>query len=66
VCPEPWRAADLHSILMGKPFINSGPPAVKEDMRTNHAGAFGRQGPYLYDRREVLRDLKAFVAEEAC
>ena len=42
----------------GAPFANSGPPVVKEDVRTEHAGAFGRSGPYLYDRADVLRDLQ--------
>ena len=64
VCSEPWRAGDLHAALAGAPFVNAGPPVVREDVRTEHAGAFARAGPYLYDRAEVLRDLQAFVAEE--
>ena len=63
VCSEPWRARDLHLALMGTPFANGGPPVVRQDVRTEHAGAFGRRGFYLYDRADVLRDLKAFVAE---
>ena len=63
VCSEPWRAGDLYAALVGTPFVNAGPPVVQEDMRTEHAGAFARYGPYLYDRAEVLQDLHSFVAE---
>ena len=65
VCSEPWRAGDLYAALAGAPFQNGGPTVVRDDVRTEHAGAFGRAGPYLYDRADVLRDLKAFVAEES-
>ena len=63
VCSEPWRAGDLHAALVGTPFVNAGPPVVREDVRTEHASVFGRPGPYLYDRADVLRDLQGFVAE---
>jgi hypothetical protein len=65
VCSEPWRAGDLHAALVGAPFANAGPPVIREDVRTEHAGGFARPGPYLYDRAEVMRDLQAFVAEES-
>jgi hypothetical protein len=61
VCSEPWRVDDLHAALTGAEFANSGPPVVKEDVRTQHAGVFGRTGPYLYGRDEVLGDLRDFV-----
>ena len=63
VCSEPWRAGDLHAALAGAPLVNAGPPVVRNDVRTEHAGAFARAGPYLYDRAEVLRDLQAFLVE---
>jgi hypothetical protein len=63
ICSEPWRAGDLHAELVGTSFTNTGPPVVREDVHTEHAGAFDRPGPYLYDRAEVLRDLQSFVTE---
>lgn len=61
ICSEPWAAGELHQALTGAAWANAGPPVVREDMRTLHAGAFGRTGPYLYSRAEVLDGLKAFV-----
>ena len=66
VCSEPWRAGDLYAALVGSSFVNTEPPIVREDMRTEHASAFARSGPYLYDRADVLRDLQAFVAGPGC
>jgi hypothetical protein len=63
LCSEPWEVADLHEALLGTPFANDGPPVVSEDMRTEYAGLLGRNGPYLYNRAEVLGDLKRFCAE---
>ncbi len=65
VCSEPWRAGDLHEALTGKPFANAAAPLWKEDVRTEHAGAFGRSGPYLYSREEVLSEIRAFASAEA-
>lgn len=61
VSSEPMGADELHQELMGTPFINVGPPVVREDMRTEHAGTLNRQGPYLHRRAETLAGLKAFV-----
>jgi hypothetical protein len=32
-------------------------------MRTRYASGWGRTGPYLYSRHEVLADLKTFAEE---
>lgn len=61
ICSEPWRAGDLHAALTGTEFVNPDPPLTREDMRTDHAAAFGRPGPYLYGRDEILADLRAFA-----
>lgn len=61
VCSEPWRAGDVHEALTGRPFVNDGPPVVREDMRTDHAGAFGGTGPYLYSRDQTRDELLAFA-----
>lgn len=61
VCSEPWRAGDVHEALTGRPFVNDGPPVVREDMRTDHAGAFGKTGPYLYSREQTRAELLAFA-----
>jgi hypothetical protein len=63
VCSEPWGAAELHQSLLGSRFANHGPPIVIEDMQTEHAAAFGRRGPYIYDKLEVEKELKAFFAK---
>jgi hypothetical protein len=62
ICSEPWQAGDLHKALTGTPFANSAPPVVKEDVRTEHAAAFGRSESYLYNRSDVLRELQEFVS----
>ena len=64
VCSEPWRVGDLHTELMGSPFANAGPPVIKENVCTEHADAFGRSGPYLHSRFDVLKDLRDFVGGE--
>lgn len=64
VCSEPLQAGDVHRALTGEAFVNEGPAQVREDMRTEHAGAFGKSGPYLYSQAETLADLRAFYDGE--
>ena len=59
----PWRAADLHLALLGKPFTNSDPRVIREDVRTERAAAFGRSGHYLFSQTDVLDELKRFVGD---
>lgn len=61
VCSESVGASELHAELRGRGYSNAAAPLVREDMRTVHAGVFGRQGHYLYSRREVLDDLRSFT-----
>ncbi len=37
-------------------------PAVRYDMRTKYANLFGKSGPYMYDRQEILGALSEFVS----
>lgn len=65
MCSEPLEAACVSRELTGKGFTNDVPPLVREDMRSIHAGVFGGNGPYLFDRASILADLKSFFAAEA-
>ena len=56
---EPWRAADLHQHLTGRPFSNSVAALRREDMRTNHAAVYGQTGDYLRTRDAVLSQIRA-------
>lgn len=60
ICSEPTSAGEIHAALVGERFENNGPARIDEDVRTDHAAAFGARGPYLFDRGEVLADLRAF------
>jgi hypothetical protein len=42
----------------------SEPQPVRYDVRTKHAGVFGRRGPYVLDAFEVLLALRDFVERE--
>ena len=46
-------------------FTNdNGLPPARFDMRSRHAALFGGRGGYIYDRQQVLRDLREFVYRE--
>jgi hypothetical protein len=62
ICSEPWRAGELYVALKQAEFINNGPQVVREDVRTEYAQVFGRLGPYLYSKGEILTDLSKFIA----
>ncbi len=64
ICSDPVRVGDIHQHLIGSDFENSAPARVTEDVRTEHAGLLGGSGPYLYDREQVLSDLKTFYTRE--
>ncbi len=65
ICSEPMSAWEIHKSLTGRGFSNEGPGIVQEDVRTVHAPAFGRTGPYLFRKDEVMKDLLAFAGESA-
>ena len=48
--------------MSGREFTNTlPPPAPRYDFHSRHAHLWGRSGPYLYSRDEVLADLGRFV-----
>ena len=60
---EPVSVAELATHGFGITFQNRPTPdAPRYDMRTIHAGLWNREGPYLEDRAEVLRNIRSFVA----
>jgi len=62
---EPVSVREVSEVAFGFTFENDlPPPGPRYDFRTRHAAAWGRAGPYLYDRRSVLEDLRDFVAAE--
>ena len=62
---EPVSVRDVAEVAFGFTFENDlPPPGPRYDFRTRHAAAWGKNGPYQYDRRSVLEDLRAFVSAE--
>ena len=59
---EPVSAGEVYKHLTGKEFINElgGIPA-DYDYRTIHAALFGGSNGYIYDKRQVLKEIKEFV-----
>ncbi|MAS41956.1 MAG: hypothetical protein CML46_07040 [Rhodobacteraceae bacterium] len=57
---EPLRADRIHQRLTGRPMPSTGARPHHEDMRTRHAGLWGREGGYLEDADAVLDRLAAF------
>ncbi len=59
---EPIRAGDLYRFLTGKEFQNELPgKPVEYDYRTCHAKLYGKEGPYLCTKDEVMQEIKEFV-----
>ncbi|WP_374009006.1 hypothetical protein [Leifsonia sp. LS-T14] len=63
---EPVTTEVVARECFGVEFANELPssPPGRYDMRTIHAGAFGRTGPYLYSADEILAALREFVSSE--
>lgn len=61
LCPEPVKAADVYRMTLGTEMAENGARLHQEDMRTVHAGLFGRDGHYTADRDAVLADISAFL-----
>ena len=59
---EPVSAGEVYKYLTGKEFINElgGIPA-DYDYRTIHASLFGGSNGYIYDKQQVLKEIKEFV-----
>ncbi len=62
---EPVTTRELATQAFGREFHNQlPPPAPRYDFRTAHARVWGRTGPYLASRAEVLESIAAFVRRE--
>lgn len=59
---EPVSVRDVAREAFGTDFVNpKATSAARYDLHTVHAAAFGRSGPYLMTRREVLDGIRDFV-----
>jgi nucleoside-diphosphate-sugar epimerase len=59
---EPVSTREVAEQAFGRAFENTlPPPAPHYDLRTVHAHVFGRRGPYIASRDEVLFSMKRFV-----
>lgn len=62
---EPTTVRRVASEVFGIDFENpDAPHPVSYDVRTKHAAAFGRSGPYLFDGDEILSSLRDYVRSE--
>lgn len=62
---EPVSTLEVARGVFGREFTNTLPvPGPRYDFKTVHAGAFGKHGPYLYTKDEVLAGMRTFVAAE--
>ncbi|MDF2461484.1 MAG: hypothetical protein K0S68_887 [Candidatus Saccharibacteria bacterium] len=64
---EPTSVAEVARAAFDLEFDQETLPADKlpnYDMHTKHAAAYGRSGPYLSGKDEVLQDIKNFVQRE--
>lgn len=62
---EPLSVAEVAREAFGLEFSNDpGTPPARFDMRSVHAELYGGRDGYMYDRAQVLADLKAFVERE--
>ena len=62
---EPVSVQEIAEKVFARRLANAlPPPAPRYDFRTIHATSFGRQGPYLRSRGEILTAMSAFVAGE--
>jgi hypothetical protein len=59
---EPLSASEVYNEITGKTFVNviSAKP-LNYDFRTKYASSFGGANGYIYDRGQVISDLKTFV-----
>jgi nucleoside-diphosphate-sugar epimerase len=62
---EPVSIRDVAREAFGRDFDNDpGQPAARYDMRSKHAALFGGRDGYLYNRGQVLSELREFVDRE--
>ena len=62
---EPVSAGEIYRYLTGEVFTNKlrGMPAAY-DYRTVYAGLFGRNGQYIMDKQEILKEIGWFVKSQ--
>jgi nucleoside-diphosphate-sugar epimerase len=66
ISTEPTSVGEIAKICLGHEFKNKvDGELVKYDYRSCHANKFGGKGGYLYNKEQVLTDLKQFVASES-
>lgn len=61
---EPLRAGEIHLRLLGTDMPCSNARLHREDMHTQHAALWGREGSYLEDASTVLSRLEAFFVSQ--
>lgn len=62
---EPISVRDVAREVFDLDFTNDpGTPPARFDMRSRHAALFGGSDGYLYDRRQVIEELRTFVERE--
>ena len=62
IATEPVCGAEVYEFIYGKPFNNElDKPPFKYDFRTKYDSLFGGEKGYIFDRAQVLRELKEFV-----
>ena len=61
---EPISAGELYHYLTGEDFVNELPGSPADyDYRTRHAELFGGRDGYISDKKQVMQQIKDFVAE---
>jgi len=65
VTSEPTSVSEVARVCLDHEFENDmDAPGARYDFRSRHAALFGGHDGYLYDREQVLADLREFVARE--
>ena len=62
VATEPVRTAEIvDAFFPGKTIGAAASLPASYDFRSRHAALWGKSGPYLYDKKEIMTDLGAFL-----
>jgi len=63
---EPLSVAEICQGCFNVDFMNITPnPPASYDMHTKYASFYGKKGNYLYDKKEIIRQLKDFIENYA-
>ena len=65
LAPTPLAAGEIFEALKGQPMPASSARVHSEDMRTAHAGLWGKTGPYKATGDEVIAGIRALFACKA-